>query len=187
MRVALPLPAHLTWDEYLALEDGSEVRHELVGGVAFVMTGGSQRHSLLAGAIYRALAPAALAAGCRPHIHVMRLKISDSAAYYPDIMIGCGPVVDPLCELAPVFLAEVSSPSSVVTDRREKLGAYLAIPSLLAYLVFDQHQPVVDVHERVNGVWRAWGAGPGERISVPHPAVTLDLGEIYGGLPDLGD
>ena len=183
--MALPQAAHLTWEDYLAAEEATDVRHELVGGVAFAMTGGTLRHSMLSGAIYRAVSPAALAAGCRPHIHVMKLKLTEATSYYPDVMVVCEPPAHDLWEVAPVLLVEVSSPSSLVTDRREKVGAYLTIPSLLAYLVFDQFQPAVDVHERLpNGRWLARGAGPGERIDVPHPAVTLDVDELYAGLPD---
>lgn len=182
--MALPQSAHLSWDEYLAVEEASDLRHELVGGVAFAMTGGTLRHSLLTGAIYSAIREAALAAGCRPHMHVMKVRLSETTSYYPDVMIVCEPPVADLYEVAPVVLAEVTSPSSLLIDRREKLGAYLTIPTLGAYLVLDQGQPSVDVHERrADGRWVARSAGPGERIVLPHPAVSLDLDDLYAGLP----
>lgn len=182
--MALPAVPHLSFEDYLAAEEASDVPHELVGGVAFAMTGGTARHSLLVGAIFRAVSGPALAAGCRPHQHMMKLKLGENTCYYPDVMVACGPLAgDDLFEVSPVLLVEVSSPSSIITDRRELVGAYLSIPSLLQYLIFDQHQPVVEVHERQNGRWQAWTLAPGDVVPISHPPMILDLDDLYRDLP----
>lgn len=183
--MALPQAPHLSWEEYLAAEETAGIRYELVGGVAFAMSGGTLCHSMLSGAIYAAVRGEALAEGCRPHNHVMKLKVGESTFYYPDVMVVCRAPVHDGYEAEPVLLVEVSSPSSLVTDRREKVGAYLAVPSLQTYLVFDQHQPAVEIHERLpNGRWLARGAGSGEQILLPYPAVALNIDDLYAGLPD---
>ena len=38
----------VTVDDYLASEDGSDIRHEYVGGQLYAMTGSSDRHNLIA-------------------------------------------------------------------------------------------------------------------------------------------
>ncbi len=54
----LPL---VTFEDFLAGEQLSERRHELVGGRVYVMAGGSERHDLMAGLVYEAVAPGARA------------------------------------------------------------------------------------------------------------------------------
>jgi hypothetical protein len=59
------------------------------------------------------------------------------------------------------------------------------LPSLRAYLVFDQHQPLVEIHERgPNGTWVARGVGPGAVILLDQPPMTLSVDDLYSGLPD---
>ncbi len=51
--------------DFVEGEQGSERRHELVGGRVYAMAGGSERHDLAAGLVYELVAGGARAKGCQ--------------------------------------------------------------------------------------------------------------------------
>jgi Uma2 family endonuclease len=168
-----------TFEQFLAAEQISERRHEFVGGRVYVMAGGSERHDLLAGLVYEALATGARASGCRPFIANRMIKTS-AAAYYPDVMICCGPAGDRLFETDATLIVEVLSSSTEQTDRREKAAAYAGLPSLRLYLLVDQVQRRVEVADVVDGqlTWRAFG--PESVIPTRYGDINVDV--LYDGL-----
>ncbi len=175
----MPVAQHLTAEEYLASESRSPIRHELVGGVLYAMVGGTRRHNQVAGRFFRLVADAAEAAGCRPYIADMKVRAADSF-YYPDVMVACEDVDGhPLYEAAPCLVVEVLSPSTTLVDRREKLGAYLSLPSLRAYVLVDPERQQVEVHDRVNGRWVARAYGAGDAFPLTCPPVTIDVDRLY--------
>lgn len=54
------LPPHYTVEEYLALEEASEIRHEFYEGEIFAMAGASLPHNRIIGNGYRALGDSTL-------------------------------------------------------------------------------------------------------------------------------
>src|SRR5690349_5889461 len=102
-------PPLMTLEEYLAWEDEMPIRHELVGGEVFAMTGASLRHSRIAGNVFGHVWAAARGGPCRAHRGEAKLRVRDGV-YYPDVMVACGAEPpDPRFEGAPSFLAEVLS------------------------------------------------------------------------------
>lgn len=73
----------LTFAEFLAREQRGDVRHEFVHGRVYAMSGGTERHDLLAGLVYEALVPSARARGCRAFLSNRLVKL-EGAGYYPD-------------------------------------------------------------------------------------------------------
>ena len=55
----------LTLGECVAWEEHQPERHELVGGRAYAMTGGTERHGLMAGHLFTLLAAGAAPKRCR--------------------------------------------------------------------------------------------------------------------------
>lgn len=180
--VSVPALRHVTFEEYLANEVAEATRHEFVGGVVYAMTGGTRRHNQIAGRIYRAVAPAAEAMGCRAYIADMKLRVS-GAVYYPDVFVTCDPAVDDLYEVSACLVVEVLSPSTTSIDRREKLAAYTTSDSTLVYLLVHPDRPEIEVHERQDGCWTARLAGAGEQVVLICPGLALDVDSLYGGLP----
>lgn len=170
----------LTEEEYLALEETSPVRHELVGGIPYAMAGASLDHNLIVTNLVALLKPLARAQGCRVYSETARLKVSEDTFYYPDVMVVCGPKAHPLYETAPCLVVEVLSPGTEAQDRREKLSHYLRLPSLQAYLLLEGARP--------EGVlYRKTPSGFGEErvaelLILPCPEGTLKLEEIYEGV-----
>ncbi len=174
----------LTVEEYLKLEESVTIKHEYLGGEAYAMVGASRRHNEIASNISGILWNAARGGSCRVYSSDFKLRVSDDVFYYPDVMVECNTEEgDPLFEEEPCLVVEVTSPSTAMIDRREKLLSYRRIPTLKSYLIVHQEEVRVERHWRdEEGVWwRAELVGEG-RIPIPCPETELTLSEIYEGL-----
>lgn len=85
-----------TYDEYLAFERDSEMKHEFADGEIYAMADGSLRHSALASRISAAL-ESARPSDCVAFQSGMRLRVlATGRATYPDASMVCGPIqLDP--------------------------------------------------------------------------------------------
>lgn len=146
----------LTEDDYLACEARASVRHEFVNGSLYAMAGGSARHNRVSGNLYARLLQSA-GDHYQPFIADMKLRVELGAAYYyPDVMLVCDPLdTEAYFKTSPCMVAEVLSPGTELTDRREKWAAYQNLPSLHNYLLLAQDRPHIEVFQRVNV--RQWG------------------------------
>ncbi len=171
-------------DEYLALEERSDVRHEYVDGFIHAMAGETERHNLMVLNIAVVLRAVALGRSCRVVTENVKLYIAAiNKIYYPDVMVLCDPGDDhPSIKRQPCFVAEVLSPSTEATDRREKLEAYRAIPGLGTYAIFDPDRRYAEVHQSSGGTWRAAATQEDGVIEVPCLDTTLSLAMMYEGL-----
>ncbi len=171
---------HLTVEEYLALEETAEVRHEYVGGNVFATVGATKRHHRIATNIFRQLADAADDLGCRAYTEAVKLRVLDDVIYYPDVMVACEPDDDPLVEHNPCLVVEVVSPKTEATDRREKRLAYRNVESLQTYLIVAQDREWVEHHFR--GENSEWQNEIVEQGSIPlqcPPNTILTLDDVY--------
>lgn len=167
--------APLDFDTWLAAEAGSERRHELVNGRSYVMAGGTERHDIAAGLVYEALAPGARRGGCRPFTANRILRVPAGNAYYPDVMVVCGPAAHRLYEEDASVLVEVLSPSTGDTDRREKATAYASLPGPQVLVLLDPDARRVEVARLVGGRVAGWDTyGPGDVVATPHGDLDVD-------------
>jgi len=166
--------------EYLELESASPVKHEYVAGEIYAMSGVTTRHNLVAGNIYTHLRAAARKGPCRVYVSDVKLRVTD-AYYYPDVMVECTPGASPSLFIEmPCLLVEVTSPTTALVDRREKLVAYRRIPSLQAYLLVEQDRRHVTRHGRdTNGEWGFTVITERGLVGVPSPQCELSLDVIY--------
>lgn len=170
----------LNFEEYLAIEQQSPIRHEFVGGTMHAIAGASRRNSEVTGTIFAALFASARAGGCRLFITDMKLRTS-TATYYPDVMAVCAePPDSDFYEESPCLLVEVLSPSTRQIDQREKLAAYGQIESLQSYLIVDPDLERITVHARdPDGEWSVSIIGPSEVAEVPCLHVSLSVDETF--------
>ena len=175
----------MTVEEYFDFEERSTTRHEYVDGEVFEMSGVTRRNNDIVGNVYVRLRTAARGGPCRVHFAEVKLR-AGRVIYYPDVMAGCAaPPADERLEEAPSLVVEVLSPSTQLTDRREKLMVYKGIASLGAYLIIDQMQRRVDRHWREGTAeWRHdvivdYGDVP---VSFGPVGLTMTLDEIYEGV-----
>lgn len=103
---------------------------------------------------------------------------------YPDLVVDvAGGGAKDLAVIAPVFVCEVLSPSSIATDMVEKPEEYTAIESLQAYLVLSQDEPRGWLWSRGPRGWSkpAMTEGFKQGIDVSALSVFIPLSPIYPG------
>ncbi len=107
---------------------------------------------------------------------------------YPDILVEpVNPHKKQRASTTPVLLVEVLSPSSVATDFVEKMPEYTALPSLQAYLICSQDEPIAWLFAREqNGAFPELPMkiqGREAIITVPQLSLEMPMAEIYRGIP----
>lgn len=172
--------AQITIDAYLAGEQIAEQRHEYLAGEVYAMVGASDRHNLICLNLATALRPLVRGTQCQLFMADMKLRLEvpgdETFFYYPDLMLACDPTDrEPYYRRRPCLLVEVASPATERIDRREKLFAYMGLPSLEAYLLLAQDQRQATLHRRADG-WSSRRFASGDvPIDCLNTAVALDL------------
>lgn len=157
--MAVPrINANVSVRDYLAGEVVSETRHEYVNGQIFAMAGSSAAHNLIAGEFVFALKQHLRDTDCDVFFNDIKVRATNRVYYYPDVLVSCeGTPKDPYFRNSPILIVEVSSKSTVRTDRTEKLLYYQSMPSLKEYVIADQDRMNVEVHRRQsNGGWETY-------------------------------
>src|SRR5690349_5862273 len=84
----------ITEEEFLALEDASEFKHEYFNGRIYGMAGGRPDHALITASTVAELASLAKRSGCRVFSSDLRIRVSQTGLYtYPDVSVVCGELV----------------------------------------------------------------------------------------------
>lgn len=191
MRATLRLDRRATYADYLAVEQSSEHRHELIDGVIVAMAGGSDEHNAIAGRLAMLLGQRA-APPCRYYSPDQRFWISSTArGRYADGSIICGkpehPPHDDQATTNPVIVVEVLSPSSEGDDEGDKRFDFESLASVQAYVLVAQDQRCVKVHRRDGtGVWPASPEiyGHGATFSLPSLNAPIPVADVYDGVLD---
>jgi Uma2 family endonuclease len=178
-----------SYDEYLAYERDSGMKHEYDDGEIIAMPGGSPRHSALASRVNATL-ESSRRPGCTAFQSDLRIRVlATGKATYPDATMICGPLErDPGDQTGatltnPMLLVEVLSPSTEQEDRGNKWQHYRLIPSLQEYVLVSQSHARVEWYRRlVSGGWEYHEATEGI-VQLPS-GVMLDLARLYAELPD---
>jgi Uma2 family endonuclease len=190
-----PAPAspHYSFDEYLGLEEFSNVKHDFVCGVIYAMAGNSERHSALVRNLTASLRNQLRGRRCQPYTSNLKVRVAAAdLAAYPDALVVCGslekvPGAKPSAILNPTVLFEILSPDSTEDyDRETKLPAYMQIPSARAVVLVHQRAMRVEMWRR-SGEHDAWSHTFHEgHVQVPLDAIdcVLDLEDLYSDLPD---
>lgn len=177
--------------DYLAMERGSDARHELWDGEVFAMGGASYSHNLVKDTLARVIGNLVVERGCRVLTSDMRVRIPSRESYvYPDVVVFCGaPQLeddqgDVLCN--PQVVVEVLSHSTAAFDRGAKFEGYRSIPSLVEYALVSVESQQVDHFARGEDpstwVFRAFGSH--EALTLPSLGVHVPLEQVFAGLPE---
>ncbi|MGA7978720.1 MAG: Uma2 family endonuclease [Chromatiaceae bacterium] len=166
-------------DEYLAYERDQPVRHELVDGYLYAMTGATDRHEEIALNLAATLRLHLRGSPCRVYKGDLKIRVADDF-YYPDVFVRCGEERgDPYFKTDPVMVAEVLSPGTQRYDRGDKRLVYFTLPTLQEYVLISQERMLVEVYRR-------HASEPSERLQLPTDVLRLDsldcsipLSELY--------
>jgi Uma2 family endonuclease len=173
-----------SYQDYLAVEEVSSVKHEFLDGEIYAMAGGSVRHAALSAAALASL-HAQLQGRCRVYSADLRLRVlATGLASYADVAVVCGPVqTDPDHSdtvTNPTALVEVLSPGTIDYDLGEKFEHYQQIPSLRAVIYVWQDRLQVELRERTpQGTWRRETAEAGEQIAIGALDCQLSVDALY--------
>lgn len=181
----------MTVAEYLEWEVGQELRHEYIDGEIIEMSGGTGTHSKIAMNIALALGGLVNLLQYVFHSSNMRIRVGENRYVYPDLSVVRGiELFEDEKELAlinPVFVVEVTSPTSSVRDRGDKLDYYLAVASIEACLIVDQDRPRADLFTRAAEGWHVRVFDRAEDV-MPLPMLDceLSLAQVYRGIEFAG-
>lgn len=181
------LEAHLTYDEYLALERETGQRHEWFNGRVYAMAGGTLAHAALSVAAASELRAIALACGCQVFSADAKVRVlATGLTTYPDASVVCGTVAtapeDANAMTNPSLLVEVLSEGTEAYDRGDKFEHYQQLPSLRDYVLVSQHRPRVEVYSRDGDTWTMRVAGPGQSVPLSAMRGAIEVDRVYAGV-----
>lgn len=147
-----------TEEEYFALEEAAEIKHEFYRGEIFAMTGGSVNHNRITGNVFAEIRTRLQSSKCETFVTDMRVLIEAHGLYtYPDVMVICGGV-----EVAenrndtvtnPQVIVEVLSPSTQAYDQGEKFAFCRSILTLQEYVLIHQEKPHIIHYRKQESGW----------------------------------
>ncbi len=185
--MAMQIKQMMSVADYLAWEEWQELKHEYIDGEIIEMTGGTGDHSIIAANIMLGLGSRINRQDFTIYNSDMRIQATESRYVYPDASVvrGLAQFTDDskLTLLNPVFVAEVTSPSSARRDRGDKLGYYFAVPSIEAYLIIDQDRVHAELYTRAADGWRLRAFSSRDEV-MPLAALNCELpiAAIYRGI-----
>lgn len=142
-----------TLEEYIAIEEASEIKHEFRNGEIVAMAGASPNHAFILADLVFLIRSQLKSGGCRIASADMRVRMTPTGRYsYPDLVVVCGtPVFDdtkPQALLNPTIIIEVLSESTATYDRGDKFHDYRTLPSLTDYVLVAQDRASVEHYQR---------------------------------------
>lgn len=150
------LPQHEFWtvDDYIQFDDSqNENRYEYQQGKIYAMAGASRRHGIISLALASMIYTQLLDRPCQAFQGEMRVQVTESNYFYPDIVVVCGKEVYKSNKenilLNPTVVIEILSPSTEDFDRGRKFALYRQNPSLQAYLLVSQDEIHIESYVRM--------------------------------------
>ena len=174
-----------TVEEYLALELGSELRHEFVDGLLIDMAGESKIANIIAGNLFVSLKLALKGKPFQVFNHDVKVNTVPHRRYrYPDVMVAStNDAINTHIVFEPILLAEITSESTIETDYHAKLHEYSSLLSVEYYLIVSQKEPVVELYRRNGEVWEfTFFDELSDTIELPKLALQLSLSDLYEGI-----
>ncbi len=155
--VASPQPIYLTPEEYLQMEEKSDVKHEYIDGEIYAMAGALDPHVTIALNLASSLRSHVRGSGCRVYISDMKTQIEKlNRYYYPDVMVTCDERDRETSRFKkfPCLIVEVLSESTEAFDRGDKFADYQLLESLQEYVLINTRRQRVECFRRNSeGFW----------------------------------
>ena len=183
-----PLEINLDKHAFLRWAESREGRFELKGNRVVMMAGGTRNHARIFSRVSSLLTQKLDPAKWSVTNADLAVEIGEDIRY-PDVLVERLPMDGKaLSTSAPVFIAEVLSPSSLALDLHEKAAEYMSLTSLEAYLVAAQDEPRAWLWQRSIEGARAFPPrpqeffGPQATIALTALGVEFGLAEVYAGI-----
>lgn len=183
-------------EEYFALEEKAEEKHEYHKGKIIATPGGTISHNKISGNILHTL-EAWIDEQNLPYVVLnsdTKVRIEKyNRNVYPDVLIVCEKVQywggrkDII--LNPKLIFEVASESTSDYDKGNKFVLYRSLPSFKEYVMISQFRPLVESHflcTESENLWKISTASEmNESIHLHSIGFDMPLAKIYKQVPEL--
>ncbi len=176
---AIEINKPLTEDEYFFFEEKSELKHELINGNLYEMSGISKYHNHITLNIL-ILSRALLKTNIYDiYFEGFKVKTPNGNFFYPDVLI-CHTDANKYYTEKPILIVEVLSETTRKYDLTDKFIQYQKIETLEYYLCVEPEQQVVLFYYRQDDEWITETFTKDEQlISLPKLNISFSLKEIY--------
>jgi Uma2 family endonuclease len=175
---------HVTLDEYLALDEASDVKLEYFAGEVYAMAGALRPHNVIAVNATIALGQQLRGRRCELYGSDQRVRTGDGLNTYPDLSVACEPLFAEESErtlLNPVLVVEVLSDSTEIYDRTTKFDHYWTTDSLNEYLLIASNHMRADLFVRQG--YERWtltsATKPDDTIELASCDCRLKIADLY--------
>lgn len=174
-------------EEYFAIENHSEIRHEFEDGLLIPMPGETLNANEIAQNFISALQRILRKNGFRMFGHDIRTIVHERRLYrYSDVVISASNTIKDIRNVTePVLVVEVLSESAEDVDRNKKFRQYTALPSLQYYLMIHQDMALIEFYQRKDDSKTfefTFFDKLSEIISLPVLGTSISLEDIYEGI-----
>lgn len=185
---------YYTLEEYLALEEVAEERHEYHNGKIIEMAGGTANHSLICNSLGTAIENALIRDNKDCVVFNSDMKVwvdKQNHGLYPDVSVICGDIEyhknSESVLSNPMLLIEVLSKSTKQYDKSDKFELYRSIPSFKEYMIVYQTVAKVQTwYKEAEDLWRIGNAeGLEQSIRLHSIPCEIALKDIYRSVKNL--
>jgi Uma2 family endonuclease len=181
-KYAVADPPFMTLEEFFQFDEHSATRYEYVNGVVFAMSAPSVAHQRILHRLAVAFGNHLGRGPCQVFSSGTQLLIQSEATelcYLPDIMVDCRRDWDKQSVRSPKLVIEILSPTTQLTDRREKLQNYRLIDSVEEYVLVAQNEHKLTIYRRADGWRQEVCAGADAVVEFRSISLLLPLKEVY--------
>ena len=165
-------------EEYLQGELLTDIKHQLIDGEVYAMSGASANHNILTGNVFSEIKIQLKRTKCQAFMSDMKLRVDDDF-FYPDVMVVCGEDSEnEYYKTSPVIIVEVLSKTTRKFDQTSKRLRCQTIPTLEEYVLIEQDKGEIQIFSRQHN-WQSAFYYLGDQINFHSLGVTVDVEDIY--------
>lgn len=170
-------------DEFLQMDFGG-AKAELEDGLIFMMAGGSEVHSRVAGNVLIALGTRLRGSGCRPYGSDFAARTAERTVRLPDVSVYCNNPSAPGNERKqllgdPQIVFEILSPSTESYDQKVKLEEYRALAGVKEVVLIDPLKERIRLVHRTETGWADDWLADGDDLVLYSLSLTISHTEIF--------
>jgi len=175
-----PAPRLMTVSEFLAWDDGTDTRYELIDGRPVAMAPVAPAHSVIvANATHELRSRLQRPCYLGSEAGIARPD-RDDTFYEADVVVSCTPVEPGMAAIPdPVVVIEVLSPSTLEHDRGRKAYDYRRIGSVQEIVLASSEQRHVVIWRRRGAKWEVEDLIGDAALELEAVAISIPLPAIY--------
>jgi Uma2 family endonuclease len=171
-----PARKPMTADEFLAWDDGTDQRHELVDGQIVAMAPPSDAHGTIVGNAVVEVGRRLEGREPRHAVPEAGIRLDEQNHYKADVAATCGQPQGSPCVEAPFLIVEVLSEGTERHDLATKVQRSIELPSAREIWLVDSRKRWVQVWRRAADTWV---------VSLPMRASAVLFSEALGDQVEL--